>query len=168
MTQACGCQANTGLEGWKEKDIRVVTELTHSSCHVVGLGFCKPVLFPSFFVPELMLMSLWNKFLNCSRCFYHYIEMSLLEHFTWIFYIICLNEIQPLSDRKVAMSVCVCLRMSVSVSFCFNCFYFNYDPWIDIWKREWPLSRLSRLSEGLPEAVLQELLLFGRIFIFNI
>lgn len=153
--------------GRMENDIEVVTELTHSSCRVVGLGLCKPVLFPSFFVLELMLMSLWNKFLNCSCCFSHYIEISLLEHFTWFFYIICLNEIQPLSDGE-SCHECVFVWGCLSVSFCFNCFYFNYDPWTDIWKREWPLSRLSILSEGLPEAILQELLLFGRIFIFNI
>lgn len=94
--------------GRMENDIEVVTELTHSSCRVVGLGLCKPVLFPSFFVLELMLMSLWNKFLNCSCCFSHYIEISLLEHFTWFFYIICLNEIQPLSDGE-SCHECVCL-----------------------------------------------------------
>lgn len=81
VTQAPGSQAD---KGWETKNgVRLSWRLLtpwgrHGPC------LCKPVQFPSVFVSEFMLISLWSKVLNCGCCFLSCIEgkLSLFEHST--------------------------------------------------------------------------------------
>lgn len=122
------------LQVWEDgKCHQVVPGLTHSPCHMAGLRLHRPTL--SVSVSELMLISLCSKFLNCS-CFFPCTEISfsLMLKYAWAFYLnfffnskatiklSAWNEIQPLSDMRVAMIVWVCLKTCVSVSFALTAF----------------------------------------------
>lgn len=84
VTQAHGSQAD---KGWETENGVRLSWRPLTAWGRQGPCLRKPVQFPSVFVSEFMLISLWSKVLNCGCCFLSCIEgkLPLFEHSTWFF-----------------------------------------------------------------------------------